>query len=119
MTGERRLAEIAEYRKGEACQFDGKEYAATRDLDRALRHTDCPPLAVALFGSFGDGKVIDDPYCESLATSSFRISVLSQLTRARADGGPNGFEKTYQQCVQYSEGLLKEMGYGSSDGGKL
>ncbi|GAA5959907.1 hypothetical protein JCM8115_004899 [Rhodotorula mucilaginosa] len=50
---------------------------------------------IALFGSFGDGKVIDDPYY----------------------GGPNGFEKTYQQCVQYSEGLLKEMGYGSSDGG--
>ncbi|GAA5860403.1 hypothetical protein JCM3774_000408 [Rhodotorula dairenensis] len=52
---------------------------------------------IALFGSFGDGKVIDDPYY----------------------GGPNGFEKTYQQCVQYSEGLLKAMGYGGSDGGKL
>ncbi|BGP53233.1 hypothetical protein JCM8202_002560 [Rhodotorula sphaerocarpa] len=51
---------------------------------------------IALFGSFGDGKVIDDPYY----------------------GGPNGFEKTYQQCVQYSEGLLKDMGYGS-EGGKL
>ncbi|GAA5978994.1 hypothetical protein JCM10908_002764 [Rhodotorula pacifica] len=53
---------------------------------------------IALFGSFGDGKVIDDPYY----------------------GGPNGFEKTYQQCVQYSEGLLKDMGYsGASDSGKL
>ena len=82
------------------------------------RQTDCSLLAVALFGSFGDGKVIDDPYCESLATSSFRIPALSPLTPSpRADGGPNGFEKTYQQCVQYSEGLLKEMGYGSSDGG--
>ncbi|POY73561.1 hypothetical protein BMF94_3499 [Rhodotorula taiwanensis] len=52
--------------------------------------------AIALFGSFGDGKVIDDPYY----------------------GGPNGFDKTYEQCVRYSEGLLQDMGYGS-DGGKL
>ncbi|CEQ39354.1 SPOSA6832_00880, partial [Sporobolomyces salmonicolor] len=42
---------------------------------------------VALFGSYGDGK------------------------------GKDGFEKTYQQCVQYSEGLLKTMGY--PQGGKM
>ncbi|GAA5949385.1 hypothetical protein JCM21900_005631 [Sporobolomyces salmonicolor] len=50
---------------------------------------------VALFGSYGDGKVINDPYY----------------------GGKDGFEKTYQQCVQYSEGLLKTMGY--PQGGKM
>ncbi|GAA6061103.1 hypothetical protein JCM10212_006134 [Sporobolomyces blumeae] len=44
---------------------------------------------VALFGSFGDGKEVADPYY----------------------GGDDGFERVYQQCVQYSEGLLKEMGF--------
>ncbi|GAA5924158.1 tyrosine protein phosphatase LTP1 [Sporobolomyces koalae] len=44
---------------------------------------------VALFGSFDDGKDIEDPYY----------------------GGKDGFEKTYEQCVRYSEALLKEMGY--------
>lgn len=53
-------------------------------------------LAVALFGDFGDGKQIADPYY----------------------GGPGGFEKTYQQCVSYSEGLLRDMGFeeGKTDG---
>ncbi|GAA6029959.1 hypothetical protein JCM8097_009189 [Rhodosporidiobolus ruineniae] len=45
---------------------------------------------IAMFGSYGDGRVIEDPYY----------------------GGPNGFEETYQQCVRYSEGLLEVMGYG-------
>ncbi|KAL7344333.1 phosphotyrosine protein phosphatase I superfamily [Rhodotorula toruloides] len=52
---------------------------------------------IALFGSFGDGKVIQDPYY----------------------GGKDGFEKTYKQCVRYSEGLLKAMGYDDASGGKL
>lgn len=54
----------------------------------------------------------------SLSPPLLSLSALSTLTlQHHADGGPNGFEKTYQQCVQYSEGLLKEMGYGSADGG--
>ncbi len=80
------------------------------------RSSDRPVLSVALFGSFGDGKVIDDPYCASLKSLSSLLSLTSAFPIA--DGGPNGFEKTYQQCVQYSEGLLKDMGYGS-EGGKL
>ncbi|KAK4703043.1 low molecular weight phosphotyrosine protein phosphatase, partial [Phenoliferia sp. Uapishka_3] len=51
---------------------------------------------VALFGSYGDGKVIEDPYY----------------------GGNNGFEKTYQQCVEYSEGLLADLGFPKQAGGK-
>ncbi|GAA5826225.1 hypothetical protein JCM11251_007215 [Rhodosporidiobolus azoricus] len=54
---------------------------------------------IALFGSFGDGKVVDDPYY----------------------GRDDGFERVYQQCVRYSEGLLNDMGYGEQggEGGKL
>lgn len=43
---------------------------------------------VALFGSFGDGRPIQDPYY----------------------GPKNGFETTFQQCRQYSEGLLTALG---------
>lgn len=50
---------------------------------------------IALFGSYGDGKVIEDPYY----------------------GGDDGFETTYQQCVRYSEGLLADLGY-PKDGAK-
>ncbi|GAA5898537.1 hypothetical protein JCM8208_004691 [Rhodotorula glutinis] len=52
---------------------------------------------IALFGDFGDGKVIEDPYY----------------------GGPGGFEKTYQQCLRYSEGLLRDMGFEEGKEGKL
>ncbi|GAA5974139.1 hypothetical protein JCM11641_003459 [Rhodosporidiobolus odoratus] len=50
---------------------------------------------VAMFGTFGDNKTVDDPYY----------------------GGDDGFERVYQQCVRYSEGLLEDMGYGG-EGGK-
>ncbi|KAG8905999.1 hypothetical protein FRB99_007856, partial [Tulasnella sp. 403] len=42
---------------------------------------------VALFGSYGDGRPIADPYY----------------------GGMSGFEKCYEQCVAYSQGLLKSI----------
>ncbi|KAG8933150.1 hypothetical protein FRC02_012374 [Tulasnella sp. 418] len=42
---------------------------------------------VALFGSFGDGKPIADPYY----------------------GGIDGFEKSYEQCVAYSEAFFKSI----------
>ncbi|KAG9099547.1 hypothetical protein FS749_001034 [Ceratobasidium sp. UAMH 11750] len=42
---------------------------------------------IALFGSFGDGKPIADPYY----------------------GGINGFEKAYDQCVRYSTGFLNQV----------
>lgn len=42
---------------------------------------------IALFGSFGDGQPIADPYY----------------------GGINGFEKTYDQCMQYSNGFLDQV----------
>ncbi|GAA5857570.1 hypothetical protein JCM8547_004275 [Rhodosporidiobolus lusitaniae] len=46
---------------------------------------------IAIFGSFNDGsRTVDDPYY----------------------GGDDGFERVYQQCVKYSEGLLEDMGYG-------
>lgn len=44
---------------------------------------------VALFGSFGDNRAIEDPYY----------------------GGNDGFETAYHQCVSYSEGLLADLGY--------
>jgi low molecular weight phosphotyrosine protein phosphatase len=45
---------------------------------------------IRLFGSYGDdGKEIQDPYY----------------------GGISGFEKAYKQCVKYSEGLLKDLGF--------
>ncbi|SCV72334.1 BQ2448_3871 [Microbotryum intermedium] len=50
---------------------------------------------VTLFGVYGDGKVIQDPYY----------------------GGPGGFEKTYQQCLAYSEGLLADLGFGKDEVG--
>ncbi|GAA5850513.1 hypothetical protein JCM5353_004761 [Sporobolomyces roseus] len=50
---------------------------------------------VALFGSFDDGKDIADPYYGE-------------------EQGKDGFDKTYEQCVRYSEALLKEMGYPSN-----
>ncbi|KZP00700.1 Low molecular weight phosphotyrosine protein phosphatase-like protein [Calocera viscosa TUFC12733] len=39
---------------------------------------------VKLFGEYGDGKVIDDPYY----------------------GGMHGFQKAYDQCLSYSHGFL-------------
>jgi len=42
---------------------------------------------IALFGSFGDSKPIADPYY----------------------GGINGFEKAYDQCIQYSNGFLDQV----------
>lgn len=39
---------------------------------------------IKLFGEYGDGRPIQDPYY----------------------GGRDGFEKTYQQVMSYSEGLL-------------
>ncbi|KDE03446.1 hypothetical protein MVLG_06058 [Microbotryum lychnidis-dioicae p1A1 Lamole] len=50
---------------------------------------------VSLFGAYGDGKVIQDPYY----------------------GGPGGFEETYQQCLAYSEGLLADLGFGQDSNG--
>lgn len=53
---------------------------------------------------------------------------LPSFARARADdgacgvgmkkGGDSGFEKTYKQCLRYSEGLLKEL-VGEEVGEKL
>ena len=43
---------------------------------------------IRLFGEFGDGRPIEDPYY----------------------GGKKGFETTYEQVLEYSEGLLKELG---------
>jgi len=58
---------------------------------RAIRVT-----AVRLFGDFGDGKPIQDPYY----------------------GGKSGFETTYKQVLSYSEAFLdyivKEHGQQSS-----
>lgn len=42
-----------------------------------------------LFGDYGDGKPIADPYY----------------------GPKNGFQTTYTQCVAYSEGLLAHLGF--------
>jgi len=42
------------------------------------------PAIVKLFGEYGDGKVIDDPYY----------------------GGMHGFQKAYEQCLSYSHGFL-------------
>merc|ERR1711939_4723 len=47
---------------------------------------------VRMFGSYGDGKAIQDPYY----------------------GGSNGFQKTYGQCVAYSDGLLADLGFGDA-----
>ncbi|KAL7008505.1 Low molecular weight phosphotyrosine protein phosphatase [Cystobasidiomycetes sp. EMM_F5] len=44
---------------------------------------------VQLFGEFGDGRIIDDPYY----------------------GGKSGFEKTYQQVAAYTDGLLDHLGF--------
>ncbi|KAG8886397.1 hypothetical protein FRB97_004932 [Tulasnella sp. 331] len=46
-----------------------------------------PKAKISLFGAFGDGKPIADPYY----------------------GSQSGFEQCYQQCVSYSQGLLKEI----------
>ncbi|KAK4056234.1 Low molecular weight phosphotyrosine protein phosphatase [Microbotryomycetes sp. JL221] len=42
---------------------------------------------VAMFGDYGDGKQVQDPYY----------------------GPKNGFETCYEQCVQYGNGLLDEI----------
>ncbi|KAG8962113.1 hypothetical protein FRC05_005513 [Tulasnella sp. 425] len=46
-----------------------------------------PTADVVIFGSFGDGKAIADPYY----------------------GGQSGFDECYEQCLAYSEGLLKSV----------
>ena len=43
-----------------------------------------------MFGEFGDNKRIDDPYYGR---------------------GNSGFERTYEQIVRYSDGLLAAMGF--------
>jgi low molecular weight phosphotyrosine protein phosphatase len=47
---------------------------------------------IRLFGSYGDNRPITDPYY----------------------GGSKGFEKAYQQCLKYSQGLLEDLGFGDS-----
>ncbi|EJU00893.1 phosphotyrosine protein phosphatase [Dacryopinax primogenitus] len=42
---------------------------------------------VQLFGEYGDGRVIDDPYY----------------------GGMHGFQKAYDQCLSYSNGFLDDV----------
>ncbi|KAG8998177.1 hypothetical protein FRB94_010429 [Tulasnella sp. JGI-2019a] len=46
-----------------------------------------PKAKISLFGAFGNGKPIADPYY----------------------GGQSGFEQCYKQCVSYSQGLIKEI----------
>ena len=42
-----------------------------------------------------------------------------ELTSSFASqGGLDGFEKAYKQCVKYSEGVLAELGY-EKQGGKI
>ncbi|GAA6047990.1 hypothetical protein JCM3770_006459 [Rhodotorula araucariae] len=85
--------------KADFTRFDyivGMDSMNMRNIEKAKPRD--ATAKIALFGSFGDGKVIEDPYY----------------------GGPGGFEKTYRQCVQYSEGLLRAMGLdGEEKGGKL
>lgn len=47
---------------------------------------------IKLFGEYGDGKAIEDPYY----------------------GGKQGFETTYNQVLAYSEALLGSLGFGKS-----
>lgn len=42
-----------------------------------------------MFGDYGDGKPIQDPYY----------------------GADDGFERSFVQVTKYSEGLLKELGF--------
>ncbi|EOR01534.1 hypothetical protein E3P92_00526 [Wallemia ichthyophaga] len=44
---------------------------------------------VKLFGSYGDGKAIQDPYY----------------------GGQMGFSKTYEQCLKYGKAFYESLGY--------
>jgi hypothetical protein len=37
------------------------------------------------------------------------------LTTSHASSGDDGFEKTYQQCMAYSEGLLSDMGLSNTN----
>jgi len=48
---------------------------------------DLIPYSVKLFGEYGNGKAIEDPYY----------------------GGKSGFETTYKQVLAYSEGLLDSL----------
>lgn len=76
-------------------------------------------LSVALFGSFGDGRAIKDPYYgwvklpklrKARHPPQARLTLSFLLCCCRGD---DGFEKTYQQCMTYSEGLLADMGFDS------
>jgi len=81
-------------RQVEKSDFKNFEYilgSDSQDIAKLQRIAPNNPKAhVALFGSFGDGKAIADPYY----------------------GGISGFEKCYEQCVEYSQGLLKSI-YGA------
>jgi len=46
---------------------------------------------VKLFGEFGDGAIVEDPYY----------------------GSNDGFERNFKQCTEYSVGLLKALGFDS------
>ncbi|BGP37245.1 Low molecular weight phosphotyrosine protein phosphatase [Rhodotorula kratochvilovae] len=95
---ERSVETCKKHGKADFTRFDyivGMDSMNMRNIEKAKPKN--ATAKIALFGSFGDGKVIEDPYY----------------------GGPGGFEKTYQQCVQYSEGLLRDMGFEEEKGGKL
>jgi low molecular weight phosphotyrosine protein phosphatase len=88
---------------------------------------------IAIFGSFNDGsRTVDDPCASffhlSLAPDLFRHAAflvselilpflfLASFFLERTDyGGDDGFERVYQQCFKYSEGLLEDMGYGGEE----
>ena len=58
-----------------------------------------------MFGEYGDGQRIADPYC------TFKARFMTDTTDGR---GNSGFERTYEQIVRYSDGLLASMGFPSA-----
>ncbi|KAH9458426.1 hypothetical protein MJO28_005495 [Puccinia striiformis f. sp. tritici] len=73
--------------------FDNFDYILAMDSSNLRNLIQIKPrqstATVKLFGEFGDGKIVKDPYY----------------------GGIEGFEYDFKQCVDYSLGLLKSLGF--------
>lgn len=84
------LAQVVEPRH--FSEFDyliGMDSNNVRNLQRMQPKGSDMHATIKLFGEYGDGKAIEDPYY----------------------GGKQGFETIYKQVLAYSEALLQSLGF--------
>ncbi|KAI9620987.1 hypothetical protein KEM48_007916 [Puccinia striiformis f. sp. tritici PST-130] len=85
--------------------FDNFDYILAMDSSNLRNLIQIKPrqstATVKLFGEFGDGKIVKDPSWSQYQQCIFIFITIEQ----------EGFEYDFKQCVDYSLGLLKSLGF--------